>query len=359
MREEDLIPEETVVITLSHGGYAKIQPMDTYRAQKRGGKGKTAAQVKDEDYIEHLLVVSSHDTILCFTNMGKVYWIKVFHIPQAGRNAKGKPVVNLLPLVEGERITGILPYSAQGKYIFMATSFGVVKRVDLTLFEKPRSAGLIALDLDEGDTLVGAIITNGDQNVMLFSSEGKGIRFHEDDIRAVGRTARGVRGIRLPARLPAENEFRVISLILDDFDYTILTVSKNGFGKRTVIDEFSVQNRGGQGVIAMKTSERNGDLVGAILVKESDEIMLISDQGTLVRTRVSEISILSRNTQGVSLIRLAEGETLVGVSRIEEIPGDLSLDDGLEEGVLGDLPNSSASDLSGTTEGNVVGDVED
>jgi DNA gyrase subunit A len=317
LRDEDLIPEETVVLTVSHGGYAKTQPMDVYRAQKRGGKGKVATQVKDEDYVDHLLVVSTHDTILCFTNLGKVYWLRVFHIPQAGRNAKGKPIVNLLPLVEGERITAILPYRLDGKHIFMATSLGVVKKVDLTLFEKPRSAGLIALDLDEGDTLVGVAITNGDQHVLLFSSEGKAIRFHEQDTRELGRTARGVRGIRLPD----EGNFRVISLIVDDPDSTVLTVSKNGFGKRTKLEEFSVQHRAGQGVIAMKTSDRNGELVGAILVKESDEILLISDQGTLVRTRVSEISIVGRNTQGVGLIKLNDNESLVGVSRIEEIAG--------------------------------------
>jgi DNA gyrase subunit A len=311
---EDLITEETMVLTISHSGYAKTQPIDTYRAQKRGGKGKAATKVKDEDYVSHLIVASTHDTILCFTDRGKVYWLKVYQIPQAGRTSRGKPMVNVLALEEGERITAILPYRdfKDGGFIFMATSHGTVKKVAVEAFSRPRASGLIALELDGDDCLVGVAITDGDQNVMLFTSEGKGIRFKESDVRPMGRTARGVRGIRVP------KDHRVISLIIEEENGQVLTASSNGYGKRTHIVDFSVQGRGGQGVIAMVTNERNGHLIGAVQVLEVDEIMLISDQGTLVRTRVDEISVLGRNTQGVTLIKISDDEHLVGVERINE-----------------------------------------
>jgi DNA gyrase subunit A len=311
---EDLIAEEDRVVTISHGGYAKTQPLDAYQAQRRGGMGKSATAVKDEDFIEHLLITSSHDTILCFTNVGKVYWLKVYQIPVASRGSKGRPVINLLPLDEGERITAILPvreYLAD-HYIFMATANGTVKKTPLPEFSRPRSVGLRALELDEGDVLVGTAITDGEREVMLFSSANKAVCFREGEVRAMGRSARGVRGIRL------EEGQRVISLIIPQEGGSVLTVSENGYGKRTPVDDFPTKGRGTMGVIAMQISERNGGLAGAVQVFSGDEVMLISDQGTLVRTRCSEISELSRNTQGVRVIRLKEGEALVGVERVAE-----------------------------------------
>jgi DNA gyrase subunit A len=311
---EDLIAEEERVVTISHGGYAKTQPLDAYQAQRRGGMGKSATAMKDEDFIEHLLITSSHDTILCFTNVGKVYWLKVYQIPVASRGSKGRPVVNLLPLGEGERITAILPvreYLAD-HYIFMATANGTVKKTPLPEFSRPRSVGLRALELDEGDVLVGTAITDGRREVMLFSSANKAVCFREEEVRAMGRAARGVRGIRL------DEGQRVISLIIPQEGGKVLTVSENGYGKRTDVDDFPTKGRGTMGVIAMQISERNGGLAGAVQVFDGDEVMLISDQGTLVRTRCSEISVLSRNTQGVRVIRLKEGETLVGVERVAE-----------------------------------------
>ncbi len=276
--------------------------------------GKSATAVKDEDFVEHLLIASTHATILCFSNVGKVYWLKVFHIPLAGRNSRGRPMVNLLPLEEGERVTSILPVEEylENHYIFMATANGTVKKTALTDFARPRSVGLRALELDEGDVLVGTAITRGDCDVMLFSSEGKAVRFREDDVRAMGRTARGVRGIRLG------EGHQMISLIIPEPGGRVLTVSENGYGKRTELDEFPVKGRGNMGVIAMSTSERNGRLVGAIQVFDGDELMLISNQGTLVRTRADEVSVLGRNTQGVRVIRTKPDETLVGVERIDE-----------------------------------------
>lgn len=310
---EDLISEETMVLTISHGGYAKTQPIADYRAQKRGGRGRSATAVKDEDYVEHLLVAGTHDQILCFTSAGKVYWLKVYQIPPASRGSRGKPVVNLLPLEGSEKITAILALTkdVQAQFIFMATAQGTVKKVEVEQFSRPRSSGLIALDLDEGDTLVGAALTQGNQNIMMFSNAGKGIRFSEEDVRAVGRTARGVRGIRL-----GEGQ-RVIAMLVEQADQELLTTSANGYGKRVRIDDFTLQGRGGQGVIAMITNERNGEMVAALQVTTADDIMLISDQGTLVRTRVEEISLLGRNTQGVVLIKLGDNEHLVGVERID------------------------------------------
>ncbi len=311
---EDLITEEDRVVTISHGGYAKTQPLSDYQAQRRGGMGKSATAVKDEDFVEHLLIASTHDTILCFTNVGKVYWLKVFHIPVAGRGSRGRPMVNLLPLDEGERVTSILPVHeyTEGHFIFMATANGTVKKTALTDFSRQRSVGLRALELDEGDVLVGTAITDGSQDVMLFSSEGKAVRFKETDVRAMGRTARGVRGIKL-----GENH-QMISLIIPAENGKVLCVSQTGYGKRTEVTEFPTKGRGNKGVIAIQCSERNGDLVGAVQVFEGDQLMLISDQGTLVRTRGDEVSTQGRNTQGVRVIKLKEGEKLVGLERIDE-----------------------------------------
>lgn len=311
----DLITEETLVVTISHGGYAKTQPLGEYQAQRRGGRGKTATTMKEEDFVEKLLVANSHDTILCFTNFGKVFWLRVFEIPQASRTARGRPMVNILPLVEGERVTTFLPVNEykEDHYVFMATKKGTVKKTDLTNFARPRTSGLIALDLDEGDALIGAAITGGEAEVMLFSSAGKAVRFKEEEVRSMGRTARGVRGIRL------KEGQSVVSLIIPAPQGVILLGSENGYGKRTALEDFPAYSRGSQGVIAMQCSDRNGDLVSAVQVFEGDEMMLISDQGTLVRTRTEEVSVLGRNTQGVRLIRLAgENEKLVGVERIEE-----------------------------------------
>jgi len=315
---EDLITEEDRVVTISHGGYAKTQPLSDYQAQRRGGMGKAATAVKDEDFVEHLLIASTHDTILCFTNAGKVYWLKVFQIPVAGRQSRGRPMVNLLPLDEGERITSILPVREydDDHFIFMATANGTVKKTALSQFARPRTSGLIALDLEEGNHLVGTAITDGNSDVMLFSSEGKAVRFNESDIRAMGRTSRGVRGIRLA------EEHTLISMVIPKDDGKVLTVSENGYGKRTDIGEYPTKGRGGKGMIAMQTSERNGAMVGAVQVFDGDEIMLISDQGTLVRTRVDEVSLSGRNTQGVRVIRVKTDEHVIGVERIEEPEAD-------------------------------------
>lgn len=314
---EDLITEEDRVVTISHGGYAKSQPLEDYQAQRRGGMGKSATAVKDEDFVEHLLIANTHDTILCFTNAGKVYWLKVYQIPVAGRQARGRPVVNLLPLEEGERITSILPVKEYDDehYIFMATANGTVKKTVLSQFARQRSVGLRAIDLDEGDRLVQTAITDGESDVILFASSGKAARFNESNVRAMGRTSRGVRGIRM---LEGQS---VISMVIPKESGCVLTVSENGFGKRTEVSEFPAKGRGGQGVIAMQTSERNGSLVGAVQVFDGEEIMLISDQGTMVRTRVDEVSVLSRNTQGVRLIKVKENELLIGLERIEETVG--------------------------------------
>lgn len=310
----DMIPEEDRVVTISHGGYAKTQPLATYQAQRRGGKGKSATGVKDEDYISHLLVANSHTTLLLFSSKGKVYWLKTYEIPEASRAARGRPLVNLLPLTEGEYITTMLPVNdyTEGHFIFMATAGGTVKKTPLEQFSRQRSVGLIALELDEGDVLISASITDGSREVMLFSDGGKVTRFNETDVRPMGRTARGVRGMRL-----AEGQ-KLISMIIPEEGSQILTASERGYGKRTAITEFPQYNRGGQGVIAMVSNDRNGRLVGAVQVLEGEEIMLISDQGTLVRTRVGEVSSLGRNTQGVTLIKLASDEKLVGLERVQE-----------------------------------------
>ncbi|GAA3958937.1 DNA gyrase subunit A [Allohahella marinimesophila] len=337
---EDLIPEENMVVTLSHSGYAKTQPLAAYEAQRRGGRGKAATSMKDEDFIEKLLVAHSHSTILCFTNMGKLYWLKTYEIPQASRTAKGRPIVNLLPLGENERVTTMLPvreYTAD-HYVVLATRQGTIKKTSLENFSRPRSNGLIALALDDGDTLIGAAITDGEQDVMLFSSSGKVIRFKEGDVRPMGRTARGVRGIRLL------NNAVVVGLIIPQDDHFVLTASRNGYGKRTPVTDFPVYGRGGQGVIGMQCSERNGDLIGAIQVDENAQLMLITDQGTLVRTPASGVSIVSRNTQGVTLIRLTSGEQLKEIEAIAEI------EEALSEAIDADIIDADDPDVEAATE---------
>jgi DNA gyrase subunit A len=311
---EDLITEEDRVVTISHGGYAKTQPLSDYQAQRRGGMGKSATAVKDEDFVEHLLVASTHATILCFTNLGKVYWLKVYQIPIAGRNSRGRPVVNLLPLDEGERISSILQVDeySEDKFVLMATANGTVKKTSLQQYSRPRSVGLRAVDLVEGDHLVGTAIIDDNSDVMLFSSQGKAVRFSSTDARAMGRVSKGVRGMRLP------EAHKVISMVIPEEDGFLLTVCENGFGKRTVVTEFPTKGRGGKGMIAIQASDRNGPLVGATQLFSGDEIMLISDQGTMVRTRGDEVSVVGRNTQGVRIIRLKENENLVSLARIAE-----------------------------------------
>ncbi|MBL1259490.1 MAG: DNA gyrase subunit A [Thiotrichaceae bacterium] len=314
---EDLITEEDVVVTLSHEGYVKAQSLDTYQAQKRGGRGKSATNMKDEDFIDKLVVTNTHDTILCFSSRGKVYWKKVYELPQASRTSRGKPIINLLPLEEGERINAVLSvreYDAD-KYILMATSSGVVKKTPLADFSRPRSNGIIALELRDDDCLIGVDITDGSKDVMLMTSAGKAIRFNEEAVRPMGRTARGVRGIKLGP------DQRAIALIVVD-DGDVLTVTEKGYGKRTAMSDYPVHGRGGRGVISIQTSSRNGNVVGADLVHEDDELMLITNGGTLVRTRVNEVSIQGRNTQGVRLIRLSDDERLVGLDRIANLSAD-------------------------------------
>jgi DNA gyrase subunit A len=314
---EDLIPKEDVVVTLSHGGYAKSQPIDTYQAQRRGGRGRSATKVKDEDFIDKLFVANTHDMILCFSSRGKMYWLKVYQVPQASRGSRGKPIVNLLPLEDGERINTVLPIKAfdNDSYVFMATSAGTVKKTPLSRFSRPRASGIIAIDLRNGDRLVDAVITDGNRDILLVASSGKSIRFHESDVRPMGRGAAGVRGIKLTAG------HEVIGLSIAE-DGLVLTATENGYGKRTNIEDFPVQGRGGQGVIAIQTTKRNGRTVGMLQVGEDDEIMLISSNGTLVRTPVGDVSIMGRNTQGVRLIRVGSGQRLVGLALIESMDGD-------------------------------------
>ncbi|WGS88331.1 DNA gyrase subunit A [Methylomonas sp. UP202] len=335
---EDLITEEDMVVTMSHEGYVKTQPLTDYKAQRRGGRGKSATATKENDFIEKLIIANTHDTILCFSSRGKVYWLKVYELPVASRASRGKPFVNLLPLEEGERINAMLSVREYGedKYVFMATMAGTVKKTPLTEFAFQLAKGKIAIDLRDNDTLVGVALTDGRQNVMLFSSDGKAVCFNESDVRSMGRVAAGVRGIRL------QEGQKVISLIVAS-EGTVLNITENGYGKRTKLEEFTQHKRGGQGLIAIQTSERNGAVVGAVLVNDTDEIMLITDGGTLVRTRVNEISVVGRNTQGVTVIRLDKGEKVVGVDRIEAL-GD-------EEGDLDDeSPDSDAAPSTGEEE---------
>ncbi len=343
---EDLISEEDVVVTLSHEGYVKYQVLADYDAQRRGGKGKAATKMKEEDFIERLLVANTHDTILCFSNRGRMYWLKVFQLPLASRTARGRPIVNILPLEDDERITAILPVREyeEDKYIFMATASGTVKKTRLTEYSRPRANGIIAINLREDDTLIGVDITNGDNDIMLFSDAGKVVRFTEgkknpDDenfvVKPVGRNATGVRGMKL------ENEEKVVSLIVPHNDGPILTITENGFGKRTQLEEYPAKSRATKGVVSIKVSERNGKVVGAVQVEEQDEIMLITDNGTLVRTRVNEVSVIGRNTQGVRIIRTAETELVVALQRIDEIQSE---DDEVEGGEQADS----------TSEGSVI-----
>ncbi len=314
---EDLIPEEEVVVTMSHGGYAKAQPIDVYQAQKRGGRGRSAAKVKDEDFIDKLFIANTHDTILCFSSRGKMYWLKVYQVPRASRGSRGKPIVNLLPLEDGERINAVLPIREykEGQFVFMATSAGTVKKTPLTQFSRPRTNGIIAVDLRGDDKLVDVAITDGNAEILLVASHGKSIRFKEEDVRPMGRGAAGVKGIKLPKN----HEVIALTIIREGL---ILTATANGYGKRTPVDDFPLQGRGGQGVIAIQTSDRNGNTVGALQVAAEDEIMLISSNGTLVRTAVGGISIMGRNTQGVRLIRVARDQRLVGLARIVYIEGE-------------------------------------
>ncbi|MDY4478637.1 DNA gyrase subunit A [[Pasteurella] aerogenes] len=342
---EDLIAQEDVVVTLSHEGYVKYQPLTDYEAQRRGGKGKSATKMKEEDFIERLLVANTHDTILCFSSRGRLYWLKVYQLPQASRGSRGRPIVNILPLNENERITAILPITTyeDNKFVIMATAGGMVKKIALTEFSRPRSSGIIALNLRDEDELIGVDITDGNNEIMLFSSQGRVVRFDENAVRAMGRAAAGVRGIKLALtneisddESAVENEDvseehddtldlnidKVVSLVVPKNQGEILTATQHGYGKRTALDEYPTKSRNTKGVISIKVSERNGKVVAAAQVEENDQIMLITDAGTLVRTRVNEVSIVGRNTQGVRLIRTAENEQLVSLERICEVDED-------------------------------------
>ncbi len=331
---EDLITPQDMVVTLSHSGYIKSQPLSEYRAQRRGGRGKQAAATKEEDWIEQLFIANTHQHILCFSNRGRVYWIKVWEVPQGTRNSRGRPIVNLFPLAEGEKITVVLPVRGfdESHYVFMATSLGTVKKTPLTDFSNPRKAGIIAVDLDEGDYLIGAAVTDGAHDVMLFSDAGKAVRFDENDVRPMGRAARGVRGMML------DDGQQVISmLVAESEEQSVLTATGNGYGKRTMIAEYTRHGRGTKGMIAIQTSERNGKMVGAVLVDETDEIMLITTGGVLVRTRVAEVRLMGRATQGVTLIAVDDGNQLSGVQRVVE-------SDAAAEGVAEGAADEPASD---------------
>ncbi|MFT5114547.1 MAG: DNA gyrase subunit A [Parasphingorhabdus sp.] len=318
LNDEDLIAREDMVVTISHAGYAKSQPLSEYQAQRRGGRGKMAAQTRDEDFVERMIIANSHDTLLCFSNQGKVYWIRVFQIPQAGRTARGRPLINLLPLGPEEKITASLALSGypEGHSIIMATAAGTIKKCNLERFSRPRSNGLIAIDLRQDDRLIGVALTNGDSDIMLFNTGGKAVRFHESDVREMGRTAQGVRGISI------KSDQSVISMVVltgqEEQQASILSSTEHGYGKRTSVEEYPRHRRGGQGVISIQTEGRNGVVTGALLVGENDEVMLISDGGTLIRTRINEISVMSRNTQGVRLINLSKQEALISISKVEE-----------------------------------------
>ena len=352
---EDLIAQEDVVVTLSHEGYVKYQPLTDYEAQRRGGKGKSATKMKEEDFIEKLLVANTHDTILCFSSRGRLYWLKVYQLPQASRGARGRPIVNILPLQENERITAILPVSAyeEDKFVVMATAGGIVKKIALTEFSRPRSNGIIALNLRDEDELIGVDITDGSNEIMLFSSQGRVVRFAENAVRAMGRLATGVRGIKLALTNDISDDEnaveieeisddnteasldlnidKVVSLVVPKGEGAILTATQNGYGKRTQLSEYPTKSRNTKGVISIKVSERNGKVVAATQVEETDQIMLITDAGTLVRTRVSEVSIVGRNTQGVRLIRTADDEHVVSLERVCDADEEDSLEESSSE----------------------------
>jgi DNA gyrase subunit A len=317
---EDLIAPEDMVVTLSHGGYMKAQPVGEYRAQKRGGRGRQATATKEDDFIERLFIANTHDHILCFSNRGRVYWLKVYNVPQGTRAARGKPIVNLVPLEEGEKITAILPVKefTETQFVFMATGMGTVKKTPLSEFSRPRPSGIIAVDLSEGDQLIGAALTDGTHDVMLFSSGGKAVRFDENDVRPMGRGAHGVRGMAL------DDTQRVISmLVAEDEEQSVLAATENGYGKRTPIVEYTRHGRGTKGMIAIQQTERNGQVVAAALVRPEDEVMLISTGGVLIRTQVRSIREMSRSTQGVTLINLGKGEKLAGLERVVEPEDDV------------------------------------
>ncbi|MDG1733038.1 MAG: DNA topoisomerase (ATP-hydrolyzing) subunit A [Thalassotalea sp.] len=371
---EDLITEEDVVVTLSHEGYVKYQPLSEYDAQRRGGKGKAATKMKEEDFIERLLVANTHDTILCFSDRGRMYWLKVFQLPLATRTARGRPIVNILPLESDERITAILPVREyeEDKFILMATASGTVKKTPLTAYSRPRANGIIALNLRDDDTLIGVDITDGTNDIMLFSDEGKVVRFNEkardsetgeikvdpetgeqiEALRAIGRTGTGVRGIKL------EGDQKVVSLIVPKNDGPILTVTENGYGKRTDLNEYPAKSRATKGVVSIKVSERNGKVVGAVQVEDADEIMLITDNGTLVRTRVNEVSIIGRNTQGVRIIRTSEDELVVGLQRIDEIEEDETVVEGEVAETTESEATSSATDVKDAPDADAEGEGE-
>ena len=347
LETEDLITPQDMVVTLSHTGYMKSQPLSEYRAQKRGGRGKQATATKDDDWIEQLFVANTHDYILCFSNRGRLYWLKVWEVPQGSRTSRGKPIVNMFPLQDGEKITVILPLSGDNRsfpedhYVFMATSLGTVKKTPLTDFSNPRKAGIIAVDLDEGDFLIGAALTDGKHDVMLFSDSGKAVRFDENDVRPMGRTARGVRGMNLD-----ESQQVIALLVAENEQQSVLTATENGFGKRTPITEYTRHGRGTKGMIAIQTSERNGKVVAATLVEATDEIMLITTGGVLIRTRVSEIREMGRATQGVTLIAVEDGTKLSGLQRIVETDADPEAIDSADVGEV----DANVSDASPDTD---------
>lgn len=316
---EDLITPQDMVVTISHTGYMKSQPVSEYRAQKRGGRGKQATATKEDDWVDQLFIANTHDYILCFSNRGRLYWLKVWEVPQGSRGSRGKPLVNMFPLQDGEKITVVLPLSGENsrfpndRYVFMSTSLGVVKKTSLSDFSNPRKAGIIAVDLDEGDFLIGAALTDGHHDVMLFSDAGKAVRFDENDVRPMGRTARGVRGMNLE-----EDQHVIALLVAEDEQQSVLTATENGFGKRTSIIEYTRHGRGTKGMIAIQTSERNGKVVAATLVNSTDEIMMITTGGVLIRTRVAEIREMGRATQGVTLIAVEDGTKLSGLQRVVE-----------------------------------------
>ncbi len=349
----DLIPEEDVVVTLSHEGYAKAQPIDTYRAQRRGGRGKVATKMKDEDFIEKLFVASTHDTVLCFSSKGKVYWLMVYQLPMASRTSRGRPIVNLLPLDEGESIQAILPIREyeDDKYIFMATEDGTVKKTELKAFSNQRSSGLIALKINEGNQLIDVALTTKDAEVMLFTTQGKAIRFKESDVRPMGRTAAGVRGIKMP-------KDQTVNALIVLNEGRLLMATENGYGKRTESGEFKTQNRGGSGVIAIQTSDRNGASIGAVQVIDDDEIMLITNGGILVRTKVQDVSVVGRNTQGVRLIKLGKGENLTQLEQVANMDGDDDEDE-LDEGGNPDAGTDSTVDTPSDSPDNEVSDSKE
>ena len=312
---EDLITEEDVVVTLSHAGYAKSQPINTYRSQRRGGRGKTATSVKDQDFIDKLFIASTHDTLLCFSSRGKLYWLKVYELPQASRTSRGKPIINLLPLEEGEQINAVLSIRdyVEDMFVFMATADGTVKKTSLIEFSRPRPSGIRAIELVDGNKLIGVELTDGKRDIMLFSDAGKVVRFPESHVRSMGRTAKGVRGIRL-----TKGQNAISLIIVKSIETTVLTATQNGYGKRTDIEDYPQKSRGGVGVISIQATKRNGPVVSAVAVENDDEIMLISDQGTLIRTPVKNISVFKHNTQGVRLVNLNELEQLASIERIIE-----------------------------------------